>query len=147
LRDIILESTPGIQEFRQHSDNFLNMAFQQDRLERLQHPDGYGRDSRECGDTLEIFLMASEGGIRRASFYSEGCIYTMACANTLVHMIEGKSVPEAMAVSPRHIVEFLQTLPETEIHCAELAVRALQIALLDLEQTALRPWAKYYRKL
>jgi nitrogen fixation NifU-like protein len=133
--------------WRQHSVNFLKMALEQDRFERIQHPDGYGMYSRECGDTLEIYLMLSGSrAIRWATFFTEGCIYTIACANALVHMIEGKSIQEARAVSPQHIASFLETLPKAEIHCAELAVRTLQVALRDLRETERRPWAKFYRK-
>lgn len=132
--------------FRNHSDNFIEMALQNDKAERVMHPDGYGKYSRECGDTLEIFLTARNGNIQCASFYTEGCIYTVACANALVHMIEGKPTSEAWTVTPRHLVDFLQTLPEKEIHCAELAIKTLRIALLDLKETERQPWIKCYRK-
>jgi nitrogen fixation protein NifU and related proteins len=132
---------------RQHSVNFLSMAIDTVRFERIKHPDGYGKCSRECGDTLEIYLMSRNGRIGSASFYTDGCIYTIACANALVRMIEGKSIQEARAVSPRQIADFLESLPKGEIHCAELAVRTLHAALLDLMVTERQPWTKFYRKL
>ncbi|MGA2401332.1 MAG: iron-sulfur cluster assembly scaffold protein [Syntrophobacteraceae bacterium] len=133
--------------WRQHSVNFLTMALENDRRERIQHADGYGKSSRECGDALEIYLMSRNGRIGSASFYTDGCIYTVACANTVVHMIEGKPVEEAWGISPQHIADFLETLPKSELHCAELAVQALRIALLDLRETQRQPWAKFYRKV
>ncbi len=134
--------------WRHHSVNFLTMALEHDRLERIQHPDGYGSCARECGDSLEIFLVSRNGRIRSASFYTDGCIYTVACANALVHMVEGKSFNEARAISPQHIVDYLETLPKAERHCAELAVRTLRAALLDLiKNERQQPWAKFYRKV
>ena len=133
--------------WRQHSVNFLTMVLENGRRERIDHPDGYGKCSRECGDTLEIYLMSRNGRIGSASFYTDGCIYTIACANALVRMIEGKSIQEARAISPRQIADFLESLPKTEIHCAELAVRTLHAALLDLMATERQPWTKFYRKL
>ncbi len=132
---------------RQHSANFLSMAIETGRRERKQHPDGYGKCSRPCGDTLEIYLMSRNGGIRSASFYTDGCIYTVACANALVHMIEGKPIEQAWAVSAQHIADFLETLPKAERHCAELAVQTLRTALLDLRETERQPWTKFYRKV
>lgn len=132
--------------WRRHSVNFLTMALGSDRRERIRHPDGYGKCSRECGDTLEIYLMLGNGGIRWASFYTDGCIYTVACANALVHMIHGKPIAEAWAISPQHITGFLETLPKAETHCAELAVQTLRAALVDLKETERQPWTKYYRK-
>jgi nitrogen fixation NifU-like protein len=132
--------------WRRHSVNFLSMAFETGRRERILHPDGYGMCSRECGDTLEIYLMSRNGRIVSASFYTEGCIYTIACANALVRMIEGKPIEQAWAISPRQIADFLESLPKAEIHCAELAVQTLRAALLDLRETERQPWTKFYRK-
>ncbi|MGA2937909.1 MAG: iron-sulfur cluster assembly scaffold protein [Syntrophobacteraceae bacterium] len=132
--------------WRKHSVNFLSMAFETGRHERIQHPDGYGKCSRECGDTLEIYLMSRSGRIGSASFYTEGCIYTIACANALVRMIEGKSIEQAWGITPRQIADFLESLPKAEMHCAELAVRTLHAALLDLRETERQPWIKFYRK-
>ncbi|MEN6441971.1 MAG: iron-sulfur cluster assembly scaffold protein [Syntrophobacter sp.] len=135
-----------IEFFSRHSDNFIEMALQNDRVERVTHPDGYGKYSRECGDTLEIFLILRDSNIHSASFYTEGCIYTVACANALVRMIEGKPVMEAWSITPGHLVDFLQTLPTKEIHCAELAIKTLRLALIDLKETERQPWVKFYRK-
>jgi nitrogen fixation NifU-like protein len=132
---------------RQHSVNFLSMALETGRRERIKHPDGYGKCSRECGDTLEIYLMSRNAQIGLASFYTDGCIFTIACANTLVRMIEGKPIEEARAISPRQIADFLESLPKAEMHCAELAVQTLHAALLDLRETERQPWTKFYRKL
>ena len=138
----------GVFEFlRHHSANFRTMALENDRFEKIRYPDGYAKCSRECGDTLEMYLISQNGTIRSASFYTEGCIYTIACANTLVHMVEGKSIVQARAISPHHIADFLETLPKAESHCAELAVRTLRIALLDLCKTRTQPWTKFYREV
>ena len=136
----------AIEFWQDHSVNFLEMALKEDKREKILHPDGYGQCSRECGDSLEIFLTARDDRIKSAAFYTDGCIYTVACANTIVQMVEGKTAREAWAVSARHIVDFLETLPKGERHCAELAVRALRLALLYLKETERQPWTKFYRK-
>jgi nitrogen fixation protein NifU and related proteins len=136
----------ALEFWRRHSVNFIEMALAEEKRERLLHADGYGKSTRECGDTLEIFLTSRNGNINSASFHTEGCIYTVACANTLVRMIEGKPAQDAWAITPRQIVEFLETMPEKEYHCAELAVRALRLALVDLNETNRQPWVKFYRK-
>jgi hypothetical protein len=35
---------------------FLEMAFRTDRRERLEKPDGYGKKTGNCGDTVEFFI-------------------------------------------------------------------------------------------
>ena len=105
------------------------------------------KSSRECGDALEIFLTLRDGLINSVSFHTEGCIYTVACANAVVRMVEGKPAQDAWAITPRQIMDFLETMPKKEYHCAELAVQALRFALTDLNQTIRQPWVKLYRKI
>ncbi|NLI32242.1 MAG: iron-sulfur cluster assembly scaffold protein [Deltaproteobacteria bacterium] len=130
--------------WQQHSSRFLKMVFQSDKRESLQHPDGYGKATRECGDTIEIFLIIRHGAIRSASFQSHGCIYSIACANALVSLVEGKTLEEALQITPDAIIDYLETLPKEESHCAILAVRALHAALMDTREVERQPWKKFY---
>ena len=120
----------GLSFWENHSERFLEMAFDDTHRESLEQPDARGGASREgCGDTLEIFLMEEDGRIRSASFETNGCLYTVACANAALTLIEGKTIGEAASITPREIADYLETLPEEEFHCAELAVEALRNAL------------------
>lgn len=130
--------------WQQHSERFLKMVFQSGKREILLHPDGYGKATRECGDAVEVFLVIRNGRIRGACFQTHGCIYSVACANAVVHLVEGKTVEEAWALSPHMIVEYLETLPKAEYHCAVLAVRALHDALMDNREVEKHPWKKFY---
>lgn len=130
--------------WQNHSVRFLEMAFRTDKRETLKYPDGYGRCSRECGDTMEIFLCVRDGSITSASFQTDGCIYSHACANAAVHMAEGKSLEEAGEITAEKISEFLETLPKEEKHCADLAAKTLQLALMNAKETKRNPWKKFY---
>ena len=56
-------------DFRQdHSLHYLEMAFRNDRRERVAHPDGYGKRTGECGDTVEMYLSIRKGRIRSVSY-------------------------------------------------------------------------------
>lgn len=123
----------GFDFWNRHSLRFLEMAFQADRQEYLENPDGYGKKIRECGDTVEVFLIVRDGRIHNASFQTEGCLYTVACANAVLQMAEGRTLDEALGIAPDDVVDFLETLPDKERHCAELAVEALHLAILDAQ--------------
>lgn len=131
--------------WEKHSLNFLEMAFKTERRESLSQPHGYGRKSRECGDTIEIFLTVRDGVIESASFETNGCIYSVACANTMVHLAMGKSLEEAGELGADDVIAFLETLPSHERHCAELAADVLRLALMDARETKREPWKRYYR--
>lgn len=117
--------------WQEHSLQYLEMAFQYDNQGRLTHPDGYGRRTGDCGDTVEIYLSVDEQMIEDIAYQVDGCINTNACANTVIHMAQGINVDEAWAITPERVIDYLQTLPEGHRHCAELAVGALYQALAD----------------
>jgi len=120
--------------WQKHSLEYLKMAFNENHRERISHPDGYGRNTGDCGDTVEIFLTLDQGIIKHASFDVDGCLNTAACAATVVEMVQGKPLEEIWDVTPETVVDYLKTLPEHDLHCAELAVGALYLATTDYEQ-------------
>ena len=132
--------------WQDHSDHFLEMAFRTDKCEIASHPDGYGKNTGECGDTIEMFLTIINDRIKWASFDTDGCIHTRACANTVVMMIEGKTVLQAWDVTAEKVIHYLETLPQEQEHCAELAVGALYRALTDYQSVRKDPWKKLYQK-
>jgi nitrogen fixation NifU-like protein len=115
-----------------HSLKYIEMALSTDRIERLSHPDGYGKRTGDCGDTVEFFLTCTNNIITSVSFCVQGCMNTTACCNTAARFVEGKSIESAWKISPDRINDFLETLPEDHFHCAELTVGALYLALSDL---------------
>ena len=117
--------------WQEHSLRFLEMALRTDNLEVLINPCGYGKSTGACGDTVEIYLEVKYGRIRRATFQSNGCLNTVACANTVLHLIQEKTLKDAWDVTPEDVVTYLETLPAVETHCAELAVDALYRALAN----------------
>jgi len=123
-------------------ERLLNMT----GLGAIQQPDGYARVERECGDSVEIFLAVHNRQIRQASFDTPGCGYTLACGSAAVELATGKSVAEAMQITPDDISELLGGLPRSEFHCAELAVAALKKALQDFAFRGKDTWKKLYRR-
>jgi len=115
-----------------HSLTYIEMALRTDWIERVTNPDGYGKRTGDCGDTVEFFLTRKDNIIKFASFCVQGCMNTTACCNALVRFVKGKSIETAWTISPDQINDFLETLPEDHFHCAELAVGALYLALADL---------------
>jgi len=98
------------------------------------HPNGYGKNRGDCGDTVEIFLNVRDGMIRDATFEIDGCVNTFASANAVVQKVWGKPIGEAWEVTPEWVIKYLETLPEESFHCAELAVGALYLAVSDFQK-------------
>ena len=131
---------------KNHSERYLQMALSTERRGIYEQPDGYGRNTGECGDTVVTYLVVRDGLIRHATFDTNGCINTHACANTVSYMVEGKKVAHAWKVKPEDVIAYLETLPKENYHCAELAVGSLYLALSNYQQTKKEPWRKLYLK-
>jgi nitrogen fixation protein NifU and related proteins len=130
--------------WQNHSLRFLEMAARTDRREVLRNADGYGRTTRECGDTVEIFLVVRHGRIQSASFETNGCLYAVVCANAAVHLVQGKTLMEAMTLTPESLFDYLETLPAEEYHCTEQAIQVLRLAVADARENERQPWKKFY---
>ena len=130
--------------YQDHSRNFLEMALSRDRQESMANPDGYGRRTGVCGDTVEIFLRVTNGRVANVSYQVNGCINTNACCNTVALMAEGARVDEAWEITPEKVIDYLKTLPPDHVHCAELAVGALYLALARCRELQRHPWKKNY---
>jgi nitrogen fixation NifU-like protein len=131
--------------WQNHSLHYLEMAFRNDRRERVALPDGYGKRTGECGDTVEIYLIIDKGRIRSVSYETNGCMNTNACSNTVAELAEGRNINDAWEITPDDVVAYLETLPPENRHCADLAVGAFYLALTNWQELQRHPWKKPYR--
>jgi nitrogen fixation NifU-like protein len=129
-----------------HSLHYLEMAFRSDRRGSIAHPDGYGKRTGDCSDTVEMYLSIRNGRIQSVSYETNGCLNTNACANTVAELIEGKDVESAWELTPEDVIQYLETLPSENTHCAELAVGALYLALRNFQENQRQPWKKAYSR-
>lgn len=84
-----------------------------------------------CGDEMEFYLVIQDDKVKEIKYYTDGCIFTKACAETACRLVSRKSIDEALRISPRQIIEELKNLPQEYIHCSILAVSTLHKAIAD----------------
>lgn len=107
--------------------------------------DGYsGRVISSCGDSMSFWLKVKDGVIQQAAYISDICIGAVSTGSMLSGMITGKSIRAALWISPDNVIGELQGLPEQYIHCASLAVSALQSAIQDYNEYKTDPWKRLY---
>jgi nitrogen fixation NifU-like protein len=123
----------------------MKMALNFQRRQPMEKPDGYGKRTGACGDTVEIFLRIRGGMIQTVFYLTDGCLNTNACANTVAHLAEGRSIAQAWNLTSEDITYYLETLPQSKTHCAELAIGAFYLALVDDRRLRRNPWKKAYR--
>ena len=130
-----------------YSPQHLEMALKTDCRRKVKQPDGYGKNTGDCGDAVEIFLIMGQDHIKDIYYLTDGCMDTNACANTVAQMATGELIADAWQITPECIIDYLRTLDPQHHHCAELAVGALYRALADVRVNMKFPWKKLYRSV
>ena len=97
----------------------------------LPNPEGYGRITGTCGDTIEIFLRFEGDRVKNATFQTNGCGSSIVCGSFAAEIAQGKGPDEIAEITGEMILDILGGLPEKNRHCAFLAAEALQEALND----------------
>ncbi len=95
----------------------------------IDNPDGYGRVTGSCGDTMQIFLKFENDRIKEASFQTDGCGSSAVCGSFAAEMALGKNPDEITEITGEKILEKLGGLPKEDEHCAFLSAETLQEAL------------------
>jgi len=122
-------------------DHFLNPR----NLGQIESPDGFGRVTGPCGDTMEIYLRVDGGRITNATFWTDGCGPSIASGSMATELIKGKSIVEAQNISQDSILNALGGLPEESQHCALLAANALKKTVRDYLAFKNEPWKRLYK--
>lgn len=92
---------------------------------------GHAKLTGPCGDTMEFWLQAEDGKIKKVSFITDGCDPSLASGSMATCLAEGKTVTEAKAVTQQDVLQALGGLPEDSEHCALLAADTLAAACED----------------
>ena len=98
----------------------------------IEDADSFAKVTGPCGDTMYLFLKVTEGKIVEARFMTDGCASTIACGSTITELGKGKTIDEALKVSAADVIEALDGLPDSSIHCSVLAAHTLQQAVSNL---------------
>ena len=99
--------------------------------------DGMGMvGSPACGDMMTVWIKVEPKSERVVDmkWRTFGC--GSAIASTSMHSVMvvengGRTIDEALAIRPQHIIERLGGLPDRKIHCSVLSDKALRSAIND----------------
>lgn len=80
--------------------------FKHPQYRAILNPDAPLFENPSCGDQVRLQIIHRDGHIEQARFEGEGCSISMASADMLCEVLEGKSLPEARTA----IEEFLRVM-------------------------------------
>ena len=97
----------------------------------IENPDGYAKVTGPCGDTVEMFVRMRNGTVEKATFNTDGCMFSIAACSAAAEMAEGKTRAGCIGINQRAILRHLEKMPADHEHCALLAAMTLQKALKE----------------
>jgi len=114
-----------------YPEDLIAMAKKPKYFGRMNSPTSSAYVKGPCGDEMELYLVIKDETIYDIKFYTEGCIATHVCGSMTASMALGKTVDEALGISPKKVIGLLNGLPKNHCHCAILVVTALYKAIAD----------------
>lgn len=97
----------------------------------VENPQGLAKVSGNCGDTMEIGLQIRDNIVTATHGWTDGCSYSKLCVEAAAMLARDKSIGEVKRINMVSIMELVGQLPETHLHCAQLAEITLQKSLED----------------
>ena len=92
----------------------------------IDKPDGIARVTGNCGDTMEIGLKFQGDRVQDTHHWTNGCSFSKHCVETAARLARDKTVEELQKINMVTIMDEVGKLPETHLHCAQLAETTLQ---------------------
>lgn len=109
-------------------DHFANPR----NVGEIENADGVGEvGNAKCGDIMKMYIKVDNNVITDVKFKTFGCGAAVATSSIATEMIKGKSLDDALTITNKAVIEALDGLPASKIHCSVLAEQALKAAISD----------------
>ncbi len=98
----------------------------------IEDADGVGEEGNPvCGDMMTFYIKVKDNRLDDVKFKTFGCGAAIAVSSMVSEMAKGKTLEEAMKITPRSVANELEGLPKNKFHCSNLGAQALNKAIQD----------------
>ena len=98
----------------------------------IENPDGVGEVGNPiCGDMMTFYIKVNDNRLEDVKFKTFGCGAAIAVSSMVSEMAKGKTLEEAMNITPRSVADELEGLPKQKFNCSNLGAQALNKAIQD----------------
>ncbi len=109
-------------------DHFMNPR----NVGEIENPDGVGEEGNPvCGDMMTFYIKVKDDHLEDVKFKTFGCGAAIAVSSMVSEMAKGKTLEEAMKITPQSVADELEGLPKNKFHCSNLGAQALNKAIQD----------------
>lgn len=117
---------------KQYSEVVIDHWQNPRNFRKIENPDGYAKVTGPCGDTMEMFIKMRNEKISECGFQTDGCASSIVCGSVATELVQNKSLTQALGVTRAdEILKILGGLPESDVHCAQLAAETMRRALTE----------------
>ena len=115
-----------------YSDKVMEHFANPRNVGEIEDADGIGEvGNAKCGDIMKMYIKVKDGCISDVKFRTFGCGAAVATSSMATEMIKGKSISDALKLTNKAVVEALDGLPDSKLHCSVLAEQAMKSAISD----------------
>jgi nitrogen fixation NifU-like protein len=101
----------------------------------IENADGIGEEGNPvCGDMMTFYIKVKDGKLEDVKYKTFGCGAAIAVSSMVSEMAKGKTLEDALKITPKLVADELEGLPKNKFHCSNLGAQALQKAIEDYQK-------------
>jgi nitrogen fixation NifU-like protein len=109
-------------------DHFTNPR----NVGEIENASGIGEEGNPvCGDMMTFYIKVKGDRLEDVKFKTFGCGAAIAVSSMVSEMAKGKTIDEALKITPQSVADELEGLPKNKFHCSNLGAQALHKAIED----------------
>ena len=98
----------------------------------IDNPDGVGEVGNPvCGDMMTFYIKVEDNRLEDVKFQTFGCGAAIAVSSIVSEMAKGKTLEEALTITPSLVAQELEGLSKNKYHCSNLGAQALHKVIQD----------------
>lgn len=107
----------------------------------IKNADGVGTvGNPKCGDIMRMYLKISKNKkgeeiIKNVKFETLGCGAAISTSSMATDLAKGKTIDEVLKITNKNVAEELGGLPNSKMHCSNLAADALHAAIKNYKKS------------
>ncbi len=120
----------------------MTLNYSKEVMKHFMHPknmgmikkaDGIGKVGNPiCGDIMWVYIKVDKNEkIKDIKFKTFGCAAAIAVSSMMTVIAKGKKIDDAEKITIKDIAKSLHGLPPLKVHCSDMAIEALKLAIKD----------------
>ena len=115
-----------------YSEKVMQHFMNPHNVGEIAEADGIGEIGNPvCGDMMTFYIKVKDNKLEDVKYKTFGCGAAIAVSSMVSDMVKGKTLEEALKVTPAMVAKELEGLPKNKFHCSNLGAQALRKAIRD----------------